>query len=494
MNANWQLYSCIDAAVTYKLFQELQKEDHLDELLPWYEQTTDLLGPAIFMMTAGLAVDVERLKTESGRVAEEIERLEEKLNSLVGFPLNSHSSKQCCGYFYGILGHAPYVGTSGNPTCDDKALARLVRKGVEPARLVQRIRGLSKLRSTYLEIEFDTDNRLRCSIKTTGTRTSRLSTSKTIFGTGGNMQNLPPAFRSFIVPDEGHFFVEMDKAKAEWVITAYVANEPNMIAALESGLDVHAVTGARIFNVPLEIALLDDKIIGKSTDEDEIAEKRAKLPELAKYQLPRMFSVRQGGKKTNHACNYIMGYRRFALENEIPENLAKILVNNYSKVSYPGLERWWERVERGLALNRKVENCFGRPFYFYRTLNFKLVQAAVATIPQSTSVEVLNRGLCAIYQDAHPCMRPLRLGMQVHDSILFQYPLNDLANAVRAILRCKTHIEPTLNAEGRRFKIDTDCAVGLNWGDQSEDNPHGMQKIKLGTEDAILTQLTKLFT
>lgn len=484
-NNNWELYSCTDAAVTERVWYELQREDHRDELWPWYELNQRMLPVVLFMMTHGLAVDVPRLKAEGDRVRADIARLQDELNTTVGFPLNVNSNKQCTAYFYGILGQKPYVNRDGNPTCDDKALARLARKGVLAARLTQRIRALEKLRGTYLEIEYDDDERLRCSINITGTRTSRLSTNKTIFGTGGNMQNLPPSFRTFLVPDPGHFFIEMDKAKAEWVITAYVANEPNMIRAIESGVDVHAYTASRFYNVPVELVLAEDKLLGKTTDEELIQETRTGMPNLPNTGLPRSMSLRQAGKKTNHSCNYEIGYREFALQYELPEPEAKRLVESYSQVAYPGLPKWWDRVGNQLTLERRVFNCFGRPFYFYQANSPKLRKDAVSTIPQATSVEVLNRGMVAIYEDSEPYMQPIRLGMQVHDSILWQYPTSDLQSAAQAIFRTKGHIEPWLTYENRRFKIDTDLSIGMNWGDRGTDNPLGMYKVPLTTVDEV---------
>ena len=99
----------------------------------------------IFMQTVGLRVDDEALGYEKIRIEGEVEELEEKLHSLCGFSLNPNSPKQCQQYFYGVLGHQPYLSAKGTITTDEKAMARLSRNGVNEARQFISIRRLKKL-------------------------------------------------------------------------------------------------------------------------------------------------------------------------------------------------------------------------------------------------------------------------------------------------------------------------------------------------------------
>ena len=76
------------------------------------------------------------------------------------------------------------------------------RDGRKEAKLLQEYRGLDKLFSTYLEVGYDSDKRLRCSYNSRGTWSGRLSSSQTVFGTGIQHQNIPPDFRGFMVSDD----------------------------------------------------------------------------------------------------------------------------------------------------------------------------------------------------------------------------------------------------------------------------------------------------
>ncbi len=159
--------------------------------------------PCLYAGLRGLLVDREKL--ESLRVSTEahIKEKQGELDAAAGMELNVNSSKQCIQYFYGKLGYVPYINRkTGNPTCDDKALVRIIRKyDSKEGRLVQEIRNSRKLLSTYIEVEFDTDGRLRTTYDVRGTTTGRYSSRKTPWDTGLNYQNLDPRFKGFLVPD-----------------------------------------------------------------------------------------------------------------------------------------------------------------------------------------------------------------------------------------------------------------------------------------------------
>lgn len=170
---------------------------------PTYNMTVEMAEALAFMTLHGMKINMEALEDTRNRVAAELERLEAELAAVAEYPFNPHSPKQCAQYFYEHKGITPYRNAQGGITTDDKAMARIVRRyNLPEARLVQEIRARRKLKTTYLEVAFDEDHRLRCSWNPRGTTTGRLSSSQTVFGTGMNMQNLHPAFKGFLVADD----------------------------------------------------------------------------------------------------------------------------------------------------------------------------------------------------------------------------------------------------------------------------------------------------
>jgi DNA polymerase-1 len=181
-------------------------ENIAEDLVPYkitYDMTMAMFPALLYMMTRGIKVDLERLQETKERVRKKLEIKEAKLVEVAEWDFNVNSPKQCQEYFYVTKKIKPYINRqSGRPTTDDKAMSRIVRRfNLPEARLVQEIRGLKKLQGTYLDVAMDKDNRVRCSYNPRGTTTGRLSSSKTVFGTGMNLQNLHPEFKGFLVSD-----------------------------------------------------------------------------------------------------------------------------------------------------------------------------------------------------------------------------------------------------------------------------------------------------
>ena len=198
----FQRYCGTDSCTALESWIALEKE--LDEggFRKTYDMTVRMAGPIAYMSTVGLAVDRSGLDETNAKITKAIEEKERELEAAVGHPLNVNSPLECKTYFYEELGLKPYLNMEGSPTVDDKALTRIIRKsgvGSVQAKIVQELRNLKKLKSTYLDVETDKDGRLRCSWNPRGTWTGRLSSSETILGTGMNLQNLDPRFKGFIV-------------------------------------------------------------------------------------------------------------------------------------------------------------------------------------------------------------------------------------------------------------------------------------------------------
>ena len=489
MDNSFLEYNALDAACTLEchgaFWDELQ-----EGYRPAYDMTVALLPPLIFMMTRGILINsdlMEETKTEILKTSAE-KQLE--LDELCGRHLNVNSPKDCQKYFYVELGCTPYYN-NGSVTVDDTALQRLARgtakrAGLRQAKLVQDIRGLQKLYGTYLDIEFDQDKRMRCSYNPRGTKFGRLSSSKTIFGTGTNQQNLPQEFKKFLVADPGYVLWEVDKRQAEWVVVAYLTGDANMINVVESGMDSHIHTASLMFKCDKDSIAKESKLIGGMTDADKIAAVRAENGITT--SVPRTMSMRQCGKKSNHGLNYDEGPNTFALLNEMEQGEAKVIVELYHHI-YPGIRIWYESVKRQLQKDRVLVNCFGRKVRFMDSWGPDLWKAAYSMLPQSSVVDSLNLGLVKVYNDSW-ITEELNVDIlaQVHDSILMQVPIEVFADGKFPALmeRVYDYCSPQLEYNNRKFKIATDSKIGLNWGGASKTNPLGMREITVENfSDAI---------
>jgi len=496
-------YNGLDVINTLDVYENILP--HLDErYITTYQFTERLLEPLMYMMTRGVLVDVERLEKVKEETDKKIIVKQQALNELAGEELNPNSPKQLKEYFYIKKGIPPYTKRSSTGsttiTVDDKALQRIARgtssrPGLPEAKLIQEIRALKKLSGTYLDLDLDKDKRFRCSYNPRGTKFGRLSSSKTIFGTGMNMQNLPYVFKQFLIADPNYLMFEIDKAKAEWVVVAYASGDQNMIRVIEEGLDPHIHTAHLMTDIDPEIIKEDEEAIGHLTDATEIARIRKELasksPAIRKAFeeasfIPRTMSIRQCGKKSNHGLNYDEGYRTFALTNEMLEAEAKKIIHLYKHKAYPGIPKWHKSIQEKLRHDRTLVNCFGRTYKFLGAWDQDLFKAAYAFIPQSTVADLVNYGVSDSYYDTKFPMNLVELLGQVHDSILGQYPLGNPKSfqtflmAARAMQRVAKYMNREMEYSGRTFYIDNDMKVGNVWA--------GLKEVNLNASEANLAK------
>lgn len=411
-----------------------------------YERQLSIVQPCCYMMERGIKVDANAIEQERVHMEATAKAKREQLAELAP-GLNCQSPKQLQDYFYGKLKIAPMKNKQHKISCDADALKRIARrygeKGAEEARLILDIKKLEKLSSTYLaEMKFDSDGRIRCSYNPAGTSFSRLSSSKSIFGTGMNMQNWPHSMLKFLHPDDGYVAYTIDLSQAENRIVAYVGRIESMIDAFESGKDVHRLTAGLIFNKPPEE--ISDEPGSCSLGNGESTE-------------------RQWGKKANHGLNYDLGYKSFALYYDLPEKDAKFIVERYHAV-YPELRRNFHGyIKDCLRKDRIVTNLMGRKTLFLSALEDSTFKAAYSCIPQGTVGDIINeRGMAFLYYSEF--LRPVELLQQVHDSITFQIPLSlPWSYHAEALQQIKDSLEQPLTTHyGRQFVIPADTCMGLS--------------------------------
>src|SRR3990167_3528248 len=452
-------YNALDSAVTFECWLKIKKDLLDKKFMPLYRRIMEVFEPLLYMQLKGMKTIHSDLDKRRDDVNIEIGNLQAKLNKLCGFELNVNSSKQCQQYFYVTKGLAPYT-KDGKITTDDKAMTRIARKGYEEARIIQDIRERRKLVSTYLDIAFDPDGRLRSSYNLAGTSFGRLASSQTIFGTGCNFQNIPTDFRTFMVADPGYVLIEFDKVQAEWIVVAYLANDANMIEVVEKKLDAHIKTAELMFGAPDALIKADDKLLKKITGKENIlAARKEHLPEILKCHPIETMSCRQIGKKCNHGLNYDLGYKGFALASDIEEVVAKRIVEMYHN-AYPGIRNTYHwRVREQLGKDRTPTNSFGRKRIFMDRWGDTLFKAAYSLIPQSSVGDMVNISIAAIYKDKTSIMMKLQLLGQVHDSIVCQYPLDSLPDLYYAIKIMKEYMDIPMTYNARTFIIPTDCKI-----------------------------------
>jgi len=457
----WWNYNGMDSIVPNEAFpkqmQTLRKQ-HNEET---YERHRKLQEPLMYMSERGIRIDVEGMSTYKDEQQTKLDELAIKLNEVVGYDINYDSPQQLMKYFYQECKIHPYkkrnsYGKYAVTTDVDalKRIARLGTNGSQAARIMLDIRSLSKRISTYLNIgKVDKDGRYRSSYKPVGTDTGRLSSGETIFGTGGNQQNWPHDLLRFFLFDEGYIGYSFDLSQIENRIVAYVGGVISQIEAFEQGIDLHTLTASIIFNKPYDQISKED---GSST----IGDGRQ--------------SERYWGKKGNHAINYDVQYKTFALVNELRESEAKYILDLIHR-GYPQIrEGYHTLIQDMLRKNRTITNLFGRNRLFLgpiipshpnvpKSACENIYREAYAHLAQSSCADKINEhGVNFIYYNQH-IFKPLELLTQIHDSIVFQIPISiPWSEHARMLLLIKNSIEQPLYWMDREIKTPCDLSIGFN--------------------------------
>jgi DNA polymerase-1 len=453
-------YNAMDSAVLMEIFPK--QEEELKKQGNWkaYEKQRGLLHPLVYAGNKGIKMDIDAMQNASMDCSRNITALQEQLNELAGKELNPNSPKQLKEYFYIEKRQKAYT-KNGNITVDDKALKRMSAKGMKEADVILDLRKERKMQGTYYEMKLDPDNRLRCSFNPVGTAQGRISSSKTIRGTGANLQNQPWQMNALMLADDGHILINQDLGQAENRVVAFVSGESKMMRAFEEGIDIHTQTASMIYELKPE--------------------------EVSKDQ-------RDWGKRANHGLNYDLGYRSFALYYQITEKEAKNIVEKYHHI-YKGVREWHATVREELSRsNKTLTNCFGRRRTFLDRWGHDLFKVAYSYIPQSTIAELMNTyGVCFLYQrqDLFPEVQFLNT---IHDSIRYQIPLSVGNERIIEIIKAvKESLEHELEWRGKTFSIPVDTEIGFTFDkkDMIEWNAKKVDTFSMGDLSAELDDYVK---
>lgn len=469
------VYNGLDVCVTLEIVHNLLSQ--LDDVTgPTYAFSKSLQGPILEMNMRGLRIDRERRDEVLTTYKSDIKFLTEQLNAIaeegIGMSVNWASPAQLKKLFYEVLGLNPIKKRNAQgifaPTVDREALEKLSNYMVaEPIceRLLL-IRDLDKKRQ-LLETGIDPDGRMRTSFNIAGTNTGRLASAMSDMGTGRNLQNIDRELRSVFIADPGMKFGNCDLEQADarnvgaicW--NAFVESHGEKFAgaylnACESS-DLHVAVCKLVWP---ELGWTGDK------KADRI---------IADVILTRQDSYRQAAKKLGHATNYLETIRSSSARMKIATSIITTFQNKYFG-AFPCIQAWHELVRQQLKTTGSITTLFGRRRMFWGRYNDdNTVRAAVAFNPQSCTGDEINTGMLNLFRTQR-----VELLVQVHDSILFQFP-EDQEESIIPLAMEKLRVPLTL-ARGREYVVPVDAKVGWNWGDTEHDKQGNL----VGNEDGLL--------
>jgi DNA polymerase-1 len=427
ITANSQNILEVHQNILLSLSQEEQKL-YLQVELP-------LAGLLFQLEKVGMKIDITRLKLLSQEMHDKLRKLEDSIQMQAKCVFNVNSPKQLQDILFNQL-KLPTNGikknTSGYST-DEESLSILAAAGFSIADELLEYRYLNKLLNTYIDRlpEYaDSEQLVHTSLEQTIVTSGRLSSKDP------NLQNIPvrsdygQAIREcFIVPD-GCQLICADYSQIELRILAHISQDKNLIAAFNSGADIHLATASQIFHKPIE--------------------------EISKDE-------RRYAKSINFGLIYGKSVFGLAKELKIERAAAKLYIDNYF-AQYPSVSAFMENIKKFAHRDGYVETIYGRKIYLanINSGNNILRQAeerlALNAPMQGSAADIIKIAMLNVNQWLAQEDLQTKMILQVHDELIFQVPNNEveivMANLAR-LMNEKTQLAVPLEVEVK---------AANNWG------------------------------
>lgn len=385
------------------------------------------------METAGVRIDVDKLKQSEASLKEELNDLEQKIYAIAGEPFNINSPKQVGELLFDKLHLDAKAKKSKNgqySTSEEVLMALKDRH--EIIGTILDYRALSKLITTYISAlpgYIAQDGKIHTTYNQTVTATGRLSSSNP------NLQNLPIRsergrfIREAVIPDEGCLFLSADYSQIELRLMAHFSQDEHMLAAFRSGQDIHSATAARIYGLPIE--------------------------QISKDQ-------RRKAKTANFGIIYGISAFGLAQQLDCSRAEAKQLIDDYF-TAFPRVISYIES-QKELARQRGfAETLFGRKRYLpdinshNATVRSFAERNAVNAPIQGTAADIIKMAMVSIHRRLKEENLQAQMIMQVHDELNFNVPVAEV-DPVREIV-----VSEMQNAVHLSIPLIAECGVGENW-------------------------------
>ena len=391
------------------------------------------------MELAGIAVAVERLQGINAELTNEADRLEAEVHDLAGESFNVNSTAQLRRILFETLGLAPSKRTKTGFSTDAQSLEKL--RGTHPiVDTLLAYREVEKLRSTYgtgLISEVALDGRIHASFNQTVARTGRLSSDQP------NLHNIPVRsllgrrFRQVFVPAPSCELFVADYDQIELRVIAHLAEDPGLVEAFRSGVDIHEATAARIFGVePTEVTL----------------------------------AMRSRAKMVSYGLAYGMEAYGLSQRLTIPVEEAAAILAQYF-VAFPNVKEYMSRTVAEARARGYTETLFGRRRYLPElgSSNYRVRQAAERQAMnagiQGLAADIFKVALVRLDRALSERRLRSRIVLQVHDEVLVETPLEE-ADEVAPLTE-----EVMTGAAELSVPLKVHVARGDSWADAKDVGP-----------------------
>lgn len=453
LSARTVSYACEDAAWCLALSR---KHYPLVKNYLMYKVDMRIISILAKMEDRGIAIDWAKMASWDVRAKQfaDAMRIEimQDLSKICKEPIdiNLSSSPQVSGVLYDKMGlRTTKLTNTGTMSTDAKALAGLAKKHA----VVQRIldwREIRKLSGSYLEkyprdFDYADDGRGHPSHQACAVVSGRFAVSDPAY------QQLPKKyhyelnsgptfeinFRDIVIAAKNRYLIGFDYSQVELRVLAGLSGEPALVKAFSEDVDVHQMTAALMFGVPVEQVTKDQRSIGKTI---------------------------------NFSLLYGQGPKGMAERMGISIDEAKAFLQKYFAI-YSSVKSWVDRQTKEGVANGRTVSKFGRVHPIWALESDKPAIRAngerlcVNAPVQGGAADVMRIAMVRA-DDAlanSPLGSKIDMIMNIHDALVFEVDADVHPQKVVDL------IQPAVVFPIQGWPpIRADWEIGLKWGSMKE--------------------------
>lgn len=428
------MYACDDAFATLELTRYWQKNLDNKELDLLYNIEVPTTLVLVKMEETGVSIDTEYLKELSTEASFQLEKIESKIYKEAGITFNINSPKQVSEVLFGKMGLKLPGHKKASKSTNAKVMEELALQ-YPIARDILDQRHLAKLKSTYIDVLptliSASDNRIHTSFNQTITTTGRLSSSNP------NLQNIPirsefgTRIRGAFVPKDklNSLILSADYSQIELRLMAHCSQDKNLMQAFNDDIDVHTLTAAKVFDVPIEAVTKDMRYKAKAVN----------------------FGIVYGQSKYGLASQ--LGISSLEAEEFILKYFA----------TYPAIKQYMYDTIEFAHKHGFVETIFGRKRWLDIGLNatsFKereaAERAAINAPLQGSAADLIKIAMVNLQKSISRLKLNSKIVIQVHDELVLEV-LKSEQEIVKKLVR-----EAMENGQPLTVPLKVDIALGQN--------------------------------
>jgi DNA polymerase-1 len=427
--------ACEEARVILLLKDVLDKEIHeagMESLL--YDMEFPLARVLADMEIVGVRIDVKALNDAADILSSKISGIEHEIHTLAGEEFNVSSPAKVGEILFDKLklDEKAKKTKSGQYSTGEAILEKVAYK--HPiVNMILEYRQLKKLLTTYLTALPEAINpatgRVHTNYNQTVTATGRISSSNP------NLQNIPvrddvgrEIRRSFIADDDC-VFLSADYSQIELRIVADLAGDEVMLDAFRHDKDIHAITAAKIYGIPVE--------------------------EVSANQ-------RRNAKTANFGILYGISAFGLAARLNIPRYEAKMLIDGYNS-TFPKVHQYMTETVEHARENGFVATIMGRK-RMQPDINSRnpvvrgyAERNAINAPIQGSAADIIKVAMVNIHREMTERNLKSKMIMQVHDELNFNVVKDELPIVQELVVR---NME---NAYHGNVRLIASCGVGPDW-------------------------------